>query len=134
MKPLQSNGTGKYFSWELEDFQQAYNNEAKFKTIEGGVERLMYPPEVRKVDPHFYGTLQDEGWLKEVITNRKNFLTKGWDEEDFKNHIEENFEGLTYSEIKEANWNFIQTVYRKKFRHLLPQGDDVVKKSIEDIV
>tara|TARA_Y100000034_G_scaffold116793_1_gene155538 strand:+ start:637 stop:1047 length:411 start_codon:yes stop_codon:yes gene_type:complete len=129
MKLPRSNAVSKYFFWELKDFQNHYNNEEKFKVKENGVERLMYPPEVLKKDPHFYKILHEKRFLQKVITNRKNILTKGWDEDDFREYIEENFEGLTNKEMKEKNWNFVQTIYRKKLGHLLPKKGEVVTKS-----
>jgi len=94
-----------FTGWELQDYKDHTNDNY------AGMSRS----EIRYIDRIFYGKIRREGFIDEVLPESKKRNFTGWELQDYKDHMNDNYAGMSRSEIGKADPGFYRKVRKKGF-------------------
>ena len=94
-----------FTGWKLQDYKDYMNdNYAE-----------MSRSEVQEADKSFYGKIRREGFADEVLPESKRRSFKGWTVEDFQKFCNDNYSGMSKSEVEKADGGFYNIIRKEGF-------------------
>ncbi|MBT4805484.1 hypothetical protein HON71_04900 [Candidatus Woesearchaeota archaeon] len=94
-----------FTGWGLQDYKDYMNDNY------AGMSRT----EIADIDRIFYGKIRREGFIDEVLPESKKRNFTGWELQDYKDHMNDNYAGMSRSEIGKADPGFYRKVRKKGF-------------------
>jgi len=94
-----------FTGWELKDYVDFYESNY------AGMSRS----EVNKADGGFYNKIRKEGFIDEVLPKNKKRSFKGWELQDFKDYMNNNYSGMSRKEVQKADSGFYEKVRKEGF-------------------